>query len=346
MADNRLKLVIERNIPFIAGVADVYADVEYLAADAITREAVADADAIVVRTRTRCGRDLLEGSRVRMVVTATIGTDHIDMEYCRTKGIEVRNAPGCNAPAVAQYVLASVATLMNRPIEQHTIGIVGVGHVGKIVERWARALDMRVLLCDPPRAREEGPKAFTDLDTIAREADIITFHTPLTTDGEDATFHMADKAFFGKLRRAPIVINAARGGVADTDALTEAIRAGIAGHAVVDCWENEPDISTELLELASVATPHIAGYSLQGKVRASQMALDALSDFFGLPGMKADAPEECRSTAVAKTVTVQALELSYLPMDDTQTLRNNPKNFEALRNNYDYRQEPQTGKID
>ena len=143
--------------------------------------------------------------------------------------------------------------MANRPFSQYTLVIVGVGHVGYIVEKWAKAFDMRVLVCDPPRERAEGGDGWSSLDRIAAESDIITFHTPLTKDGDDATWHMADASFFDKLRRAPIIINSARGPVVDTEALIEALDSGKVSKAVIDCWEGEPAISTELLRRAAIA---------------------------------------------------------------------------------------------
>ena len=166
-----------------------------------------DTDGLMIRTRTKCNAELLAKSDVKLIATATIGTDHIDLDYCRDHSITVVNAPGCNAPAVAQYVFATLLNVINRPLQSYTLGIVGVGHVGSIVERWAKALDMKVLRCDPPRQEAEGGDDWVDLDTIAREADIITFHTPLTRDGEHPTYHIANEAFFNSLRRAPIIIN-------------------------------------------------------------------------------------------------------------------------------------------
>lgn len=338
-----LHFVVEANIPYIHGVLEPYGTVDYLRAEAIDADAVRDADAVIVRTRTRCDEALLKGSKVKIVATATIGTDHIDLAWCAANGITVANAPGCNAPAVAQYVLASVATLMNRPISQHTIGIVGVGHVGRIVERWARGMNMNVMLCDPPRQRAEGGSQWHTLDQLASRCDIVTFHTPLTRTGQDSTWHMADQAFFDSLKRAPIIINAARGAVADNAALVRAIEQGQVSHAVVDTWENEPCLLPALLERADIATPHIAGYSAQGKMRATRMALDAVSQCLGLP--KLVMPGETPAP-VPDQVTVKGLLSSYDPMADTRALRQHPDRFEQLRNNYALRNEPAAGRND
>lgn len=340
---NPLHFVVEANIPYIRGVLEPYGTVSYLAAGAIDRAAVANADAVIVRTRTRCNEALLSGSRLQLVATATIGTDHIDLPWCAANGIEVVNAPGCNAPAVAQYVMASLATLANRPLNQYVLGIVGVGHVGKIVERWARKLDMQVLVCDPPRQRAEGGNGWSTLAEIAAKCDAITFHTPLNRDGDDRTFHIVDAGFFSSLRRAPIVVNAARGPIVDTPALVEALKDGTVSHAVIDTWEKESDIDAALLALADIATPHIAGYSAEGKMRATRMVLDAVSRKFGLPQLAM--PGE-HPLPVADEVTVPGVLASYNPLADTTALRANPAAFEALRNNYPLRHEPRQARND
>lgn len=331
-------IIIESNIPFVRGLFDSVAEVSYLSPEEITPDKMRMADALITRTRTRCDASLLEGSRCCIIASATIGLDHIDTEYCRRAGIEVANAPGCNAPAVAQYVLASViAAYGAERLPELTLGIVGVGHVGKIVEQWARQLGMNVMLCDPPRADEEGAESFCSLQDIARMADVITFHTPLTRTGKYPTFHIADQDFFNNLRRRPMIINAARGAVIDTPALLSAIDNGQTGHAVIDCWEWEPDISRELLDKAFVATPHIAGYSRQGKIRATRMAVDAVARALDLTPapMTETAPE-----GVAGSVTAALIAGSYDPLADTALLRSDPSAFESLRNHYNLRPEP------
>lgn len=338
MANNYPKVIIERNVPFMEALQSV-ADVTYLPYGEIDAEAVRNADALIVRTRNRCDASLLEGSKVRFIATATIGTDHIDLDWCKNHGIEVANAPGSNAPGVAQYVFSSLVRLVNRPLGSYTLGIVGVGHVGSIVEKWARELGMKVMLCDPPRMRAEGGNGWSSLAEVAQSADIITFHTPFTKEGPDATFHLADEAFFNSLRRAPIIINSARGGVVDNVAWVEAIKAGQAGKAVVDCWEGEPNINPELLRLASVSTPHIAGYSIEGKQRASQMAMDALCRHFGLPHLSVSGSQP---KAVARAITVRTALEGYDPLIDTEALRTAPDTaiaFETLRNTYKLRPE-------
>lgn len=336
MPNSNIRLIIESNIPFVKGLLDPYATVRYMAPEEITNKVVRDTDGLMIRTRTVCNEELLDRSDVKLISTATIGTDHIDGDYCWAHNITVSNAPGCNAPAVAQYVFASILRLINRPLAAHTIAIVGVGHVGSIVARWAKGLGMRVLLCDPLRQQAGDPGPWTDMDTIAAEADIITFHTPLTDDGPYATRHLCDAAFLGKLRRAPIIINSARGPVTDTKALVEARRQGLVSRLVIDCWEGEPAIDLELLALADIATPHIAGYSAEGKIRASQMVLDAMTTFFMMPRVTIDGP---LPPAAAQSVSKQAVLDSYDPTADTAALRANPADFEHLRNTYKLRHE-------
>lgn len=330
-----MKIVAEQNIPYLEALSQV-AEVVRLPYGAITREAVADADALVVRTRNRCDAALLENSKVKLVATATIGTDHIDLDWCAGAGIKVANAPGSNAPAVAQYVLSVLAHISPVDLSSLTIGIVGVGHVGSLVAARARSLGMNVMLCDPPRQQAEGGDGWSSLEDIAREADVITFHTPLTRGGEFPTWHLADEAFFNSLRRAPIIINSARGPVVDNRAWVEAIRKGVAGKAVVDCWEGEPNIDAELLELSTVATPHIAGYSRQGKMRASQMALDAISRVFNLLPM--EVPGGCPPPGPL-AVKLPRIVAEYDPAADTAALKSSPESFEDLRNHYQLREE-------
>mgnify|MGYP000352658033 CR=1 FL=1 len=326
-----MKIIIESHIPFINGIFEPYAQVEYLAPEHITADAVRDADALIVRTRTRCNAALLDNSRCRVIATATIGTDHIDLDYCAGRGIQVFNAPGCNAPAVAQYVLSAIA-----PAQGKTIGIVGVGHVGRIVEAWAKELGMTVLLNDPPRQEAEHDCKFTDLATIAKESDIITFHTPLVKSGKWATVHLADKAFFNSLERKPIIINAARGPIVDTEALIHALENGQVSKAVIDCWENEPDISARLLELVHVGTPHIAGYSIEGKRRATAAAVNAVAKALGLPAKGEQIPDGVH----VDNLSWDKIRDSYNPLTDTAALRHDPTAFESLRNHYNLRHEP------
>ena len=333
-----MKLVIEANIPYIRGIFEPFGEVAYLAPDAITPEAVKDADGLIVRTRTKCNAALLEGSKCRFVGTATIGTDHIDKEYCKRAGITTVSAPGCNAPAVAQYVIATAGRWAEEkglnPADL-TLGIVGVGHVGSIISRWAKANGFRVLECDPPRQRAEKGE-FVSLQTVAEEADIITFHTPLNKTGEDATFHLGNGEFFRSLKRCKLIINSARGPVFDTEALVAAMQTNPDFPDVtIDCWEGEPNINRYLLEHTYTATPHIAGYSSEGKHRATDMMVAAAAKFFNLPLQLKPV-----DMGLSYTPSLQCVMDSYNPHEDTKNLRNAPSDFEALRNHYNLRPEP------
>lgn len=331
-----LKIVVERNVPFIAdALRKAGVTVTELAAGEIDRAAMADADALVTRTRTRCDASLLEGSRCTLVASATIGLDHVDCEWCRNAGIEVANAPGCNAPGVAQYVISTLVAAFGPVLSGRTLGVVGVGHVGSIVARWARQAGMEVLECDPPRQKAEGGD-FTDLTTVAARADAITFHVPMTHEGEDATWHLADERFFSLLQKKPLIINTARGAVIDNKALLKALDSGLVGKAAIDCWEGEPEISLELLHKAFVATPHIAGYTRSGKARASQIALEAICRHFGLSGLSIDEPV---APYAPDDLTTQEIAESYDPIADSEPLRRDPGAFETLRNTYVLRPE-------
>lgn len=346
-----MKVVVENHIPYIYGHLEPYADVVYLSADEITRDSVADADILLVRTRTRCDAALLNGSRCRFIGTATIGTDHIDLDYCRNHGITVVNAPGCNAPAVAQYVHSAIAHWLAKDkfnsegCHLFTLGIVGVGHVGAIVARWAEELGYKVLLCDPPRARREKSDKYVDIRTIAGDADIITFHTPLTRTGDDATYHLCNKEFINSLAHCRLLINSARGSIADNLAILQALTDGKIGDVAIDCWENEPDINLNLLSKAFIATPHIAGYSAEGKLRATSMLLEALRVHFG---WEINAPKPAAPLLGANNVTLSRIAQSYDPRLDTTDLKalaTSPatfsKGFESLRNHYNLRSEVQ-----
>lgn len=323
-----MKVIVDNKIPYIKEAINRIADeVVFLPGADFTKEAVKDADALIVRTRTRCNRELLEGTQVKFIATATIGYDHIDTEYCREAGITWTNCPGCNAGSVEQYVRSVLGLLQRKKgldLKNATIGVVGVGHVGSRVARTAKLLGMRVLLNDPPRA-DKGETGFVDLATIARECDVITFHTPLIQEGIYRTYHLVDKDFLFSLKRAPYLINSSRGEVVDTASLLASLAAGKVKDVVVDTWENEPRISRDLLEAAFLATPHIAGYSADGKANATRMSLEALCRFFGMEVEFEITPPEGPS--------------DYDPTRDSEWLKADPEKFEWFRGNYPIRRE-------
>lgn len=330
-----MKIVVDDKIPYIRQKLDLLADevVELRGAD-IRVEDVRDADVLIVRTRTRCDEQLLGGSKVQLVATATIGFDHIDTDYMRRAGISWTNCPGCNSGSVAQYVECSLLLLQQQKglrLNQSTIGIVGCGHVGSKVRAVAGRLGMRVLVCDPLIS----DPACVSMDMIEQESDVITFHVPLTHDGPYATWHMGDDAFFRRLSRVPCIINTSRGEVVDNDGLLAALESGRVRDAVVDVWEGEPHLNLRLLERAFIATPHIAGYSADGKVNADNMVIDAICQHFHLPH-----PGKIVPPALPVEIEDTGSPLDYYnPLSDTEKLKNAPQDFELLRNSYPIRRE-------
>ena len=347
-----MKIIIDNKIPYIKGALEAFAEVIYLPGSKTTPESVVDADALVTRTRTLCNESLLKNSKVRMIATATIGYDHIDTEYCDKAGIKWTNAPGCNAKSVEQYIASALFAWALRyriKLREKTIGIVGAGNVGSKVASFCEILGMKVLVNDPPRERVEGPEGFVSLQTIREEADIITFHVPLTMDGQDATYHMVDETFLTGLRRKPLLINSCRGEVFDTQAVKAAYRKDTISGLVIDCWENEPEIDRELLEMCFLATPHIAGYSKDGKANGTMMSVRAISRFFQLgidnwqPG-NIEMPDNTLldingSRRDDESIMAEAVLSTYNIENDDENLRSNPEAFEKWREEYPVRRE-------
>lgn len=338
-------IVADNAIPYLKGVFEPWADVRYLPAAAITAQEVKEADVLIIRTRTRCNERLLADSKVGFIATATIGFDHIDTSFCQQHNIIWRNSPGCNAGGVQQYIMSAIATYTKKyqlQLNQLTLGIVGVGHVGKRVEVMAKLLGMRVLLNDPPRAEEETAFCSIPLSAIAAESDVITFHTPLTTDGLFPTKYLADETFFSSLACCPLVINAARGGIVDEQALLQAYDNGKVSDFVLDCWENEPHLNAETLEKALLATPHIAGYSADGKANATQQCVRNVAEYLGIESLK-----DYRVTALEQLSPVTICPDDYLNQQlaaypiskDSDVLKLSPDTFEQQRTDYTLRRE-------
>ena len=331
------KIIVDNKIPFMKGRLEPFAEVVYAAPTQIDRDMVKDADALVVRTRTKCDKSLLEGSKVKLVATATIGTDHIDEKWCGENGIKVRNAAGCNAPGVAQYVWASLLRNGFDP-QTHTLGIVGHGNVGSIVAQWGNQMGCKILISDPPKEKENKDGIpYVSLEELLLNSDAVTLHVPLTFSGEYPTSYMISQRELEMMKPSSFLVNAARGGVVDENALLKAIdERGI--KALTDVWENEPLISTHLLEKSLVATPHIAGYSLEGKSRATHMVLNALEEELGISIDKSGLEAPWKPSATKATAKV--IRDSYNPSVDTEMLRSQPADFEKLRENYELRKEP------
>lgn len=335
-----MRIVVDNKIPYIKeALARITDDVVYLPGREITADTIKEADALLIRTRTKCDSKLLQGSNVKFIGTATIGFDHIDTEYCKQAGITWRNCPGCNVGAVEQYVHA-VLELLHKTrgykLQDKCIGIIGVGHVGSRILALANRLGIKILLNDSPR-HDNGEKGFVSLSTIARECDIITFHTPLIKDGIYKTYHLADESFFNSLKKKPVIINTSRGEVIETGAILNAIRNDKIAEAVIDVWENEPDINIELLNKVFIGTPHIAGYSANGKFNATQMTFEFLCSFFNINiDSRINLPEELVSGTNSSDSDIL---LNYNPLIDYKSLLTHPEDFEKIRGNYKLRKE-------
>ena len=356
-----MKIVADANIPFVAECFSSVGEVEVVAGRQMSAEVAADADVLLVRSVTKVDEDLLKGSRVRFVGTATIGFEHVDTEYLEAKGIGFASAPGSNANSVAEYVVAGLLWAANTyeiRLAGKSIGIVGVGNVGGKVEEKAKALGMNVMLNDPPLRRQTGDEKYLPLDALFG-CSFVTLHTPLTFEGVDKTFHLANEGFFKSLKQGCGFLNTARGGVVDSAALKGAISSGRLKSAVLDVWENEPNIDIELLRKVDLGTPHIAGYSFDGKVAGMTMIYEAVCEYFGLEannrmndflpepevGKIEISDEECDADEqdVLRKVVEQVYainrddsrmrEIAFLPAGEAGRL------FDELRKNYPVRRE-------
>lgn len=340
-----MKIVADVDIPFLEGVFEPYGEVIYKKGIDIVADDVVDADALLVRTRTQCDASLLEGSKVKIVASATIGTDHIDKEYCASRGIEVANASGCNAGGVMQYVFSAVYGIAARKgikLDDVTFGVVGVGNVGRLVADMAESLGFKVMRCDPPRAQKEGPEGFCTIEELLAQSQVVTLHVPL----DETTRGMANDAFFTLMLPGTIFINAARGEVVNEEALMTAIPK--LGAVVIDTWNNEPNVNEELLELVDIATPHIAGYSYQGKVNGTRMAVKAVAECLGIEALKDFSPDDSEEDRQPVRLDLRGrthgeiaavLQYNYPIFTDDFRFRMEPQKFEKLRNEYQYRRE-------
>lgn len=349
-----MKIVIDEHIPFIKGVFEPWADVVYSPGRAIDALMVADADALIVRTRTRCDSRLLGGSRVKIVASATIGFDHLDTDWLKRAGIRWVNAPGCNSGSVMQYVTAALFLLASRhslELSGLTLGVVGVGNVGSKVVRIAKALGMNVLQNDPPRQRREGGKEFLPLERVLSESDVLTLHVPLTFEGEDRTHHIIDGNTLPELKRDSILINTSRGEVVDNTALRISLEQRQLRGAVLDVWEGEPEADRRLIDLVDIATPHVAGYSVDGKANATVSAVREVAAVLDIP-LTAWTPDSLPQPyepvidllqdgfdKSAAGLIARAVKHTFPLEEDDLLFRNDPGKFEYLRDNYRIRRE-------
>ncbi len=356
-----MRFIIDRDIPFIKGVFEPFGDVIYAKGGDINAELVKDADALIIRTRTKCDQQLLGDSSIKIIATATIGTDHIDKEYCRERGIIVESAAGCNALAVMQHIFTAIygcAERLNISLptnsngERVKIGVVGVGNVGSRVAMLGEYLGFEVLRNDPIKEREqtlafnrgdlrlEDFKQFYSLDYLLENSDIITMHTYL----DDVTRGFVNGDFLGKIKDGALFINSSRGEVVDEKALLEYKEKFDA--IILDVWGNEPNISLPLLEATTLATPHIAGYSYEGKMNGTQMVVKAIANYFNieqLMGFEIIPSEPNLNNLKLKDLNQDELNRyfqSIFPIfNEDKLLRENHSNFEQLRSDYIYRRE-------
>lgn len=351
-----MKIIADENIVCVREAFAEFGEVITLPGRAITAAAVRDADILLVRSVTQVDATLLHESAVRYVGTATIGTDHIDLEFLRRSGIAFAHAAGCNANAVAEYVITALADLFvhrGRPFAEATLGVIGVGRIGTRVARLARALGMQVLLNDPPLARATGDPGYVSLDAVL-QAEVLTLHVPLTRSGPEATYHLLDAGKLDALRDDAVLINTARGPVVDNVALRRWLAAHPQAAAVLDVWEGEPEIDTGLLRQATLATPHIAGYSLEGKLDGTLMLYRALCRFLQrgeswqphLPAVDSPQLTVRGDTGVEQAVYEATSAVCPIRRDDAELrhllqlpAEGRATYFDALRQNYPLRRE-------
>lgn len=340
-----MKIVVDKAIPFINGVFEPFAEVCYFDGGSINRSCLADADALITRSRTRCDKSLLEGTSVKIIATATIGTEHIDIPFCEQNGIFVTTSAGSNAGAVMNYVFSSLFGAASRkgiPLTDSCIGIIGVGNVGRKVESMARLLGFKVMLYDPVRALNEGVPQFSTLDDLLSQSDIVSLHAPLT----DMTSGMANYEFFGKMKMGAVFINTSNGYLVNENDLIEA--SDKLGAIIIDTWQNEPDINRRLLDLADIATPHIAAYSYKGKQLSTMMAVRSVARFFSIfdlfdffPPTEFSDLESVKLDLRGKDQgeIASVIQYNYPVFTDDFMFRINPGCFKEMRDNYSYRRE-------
>ncbi len=345
-----INIVCDNKIPFIKGVLENFANITYCNGADISNQTIKNADALIIRTRTICNEKLLKGSKVKFIGTATIGLEHIDTEYCKNNNIFFTNVPGCNSGGVEQYIASALSYYslkLNVDLSKKTIGIIGVGNIGSKINNFSKAIGMKVLLNDPPRAEKECDTEFVDLEFLIKNSDIITLHVPLINNGKHKTYHMVDSNFLDKCKKNVLLINSCRGEVFDTNAIINTIENNnFSGKLIIDTWENEPNINLKLLKYTLIATPHIAGYSLEGKANGTAGVINTLSEFFNLhlKKWKPKLPFINNTINIDNNIEYEdtwkyAVLKAYDIEKDSIPLKENSKLFEQLRNNYNYRRE-------
>jgi erythronate-4-phosphate dehydrogenase len=348
-----MKIVIDSDIPFLEGVFEPYFNVvRYVKGALLDRSSIIDADALIIRTRTICNAQLLHGTKVKAIATATVGTDHIDITFCKANSIEVFSAQGCNKGAVLQWVLSSVCTAseqFNSDLKGKVFGVVGHGNIGSIVAEAAYAMGMDVLICDPPKQLREDNPNYVSLNYLAKNSDYISFHVPLTYKDAFPTFNVANDEFFSVLKPNAFIMNSARGGVVNEDLLLNAINKNQINGCSIDVWYGEPLVFEHLLQKSLIATPHIAGYSIEGKLNASAMVIDAINNFFSLDMPKLIPSPNPTEYKIQLDITKYFYNnmLNYIelfkkvyPIElDSNNFKLNSGDFERIRNSYALRRE-------
>jgi erythronate-4-phosphate dehydrogenase len=310
-------ITLDKEIKKMHGIFDPYFSVQYLDSNNISKESLKDSVALIIRSTRKYGAETLLGTNVKFIGTVTSGFEHIDTDFCERNGIFWATAHGSNAKSVAEYVSAALLEISKkiaRPLNELSLGIVGVGAVGGEVKKEAENFGMKLLLCDPPR----------NLNDDIFDADIITLHTPLEKGGKYPTYHLANEKFFQKMKKGTWLINAARGAVCNSEALRQSLQSKHLGGAVVDVWENEPNIDRSLLPLLEIATPHIAGHSTEAKINAANMLIKSVGEFFNMEELK------------NKTLPLppEQNDVSYSIRKDDFSFRKDPKKFTEIRNEY------------
>lgn len=276
-----MKIIADTNIPLVKEAFKDFGEVELISGREINNQKVNDADILLVRSVTKVNKDILEGSNVKFVATATIGFDHVDIEYLKTKNIGFASAPGSNADSVSEYVVSGLLNLSkkhNFNLNEKIVGIIGVGNVGTRVKNRMEILGVKCLLNDPPKKRETNDKIYLSLDDVLKNSDIVSVHVPLNKSGIDSTLQMINKKFISKMNKNSILINTCRGKVMDESEIRKNRDKFLA--LILDVWETEPQINIDTLQITDIATPHIAGYSYDGKVRGTEMIYEAACGYF------------------------------------------------------------------
>jgi len=348
-----VKILVDENMPYARELFSRTGEVVAVPGRPLPVAELADAQGLMVRSVTQVNEALLTGTPVKFVGTATAGTDHVDEAGLQRAGVAFSAAPGCNAIAVVEYVFSALLLLAERDgfqLRDRTVGIVGVGNVGGRLQKRLEAWGIRTLLCDPPRADRGDEGEFLSLDAVAAQADILTFHTPLFKEGPYRSWHLADAALLMGLKPNTILINACRGAVVDNAALLEVLNMRHDLSVVLDVWEPEPDLSLALLDKVDIATPHIAGYTLEGKARGTTQVFEAWCDFIGQPqqvplSTLLPVPEFSEITLNGPLDQPTLKRLAHLVYDvrrDDAPLRKvaaKPGEFDRLRKQYQERRE-------